>query len=160
MNSLNYLLEKKKMSILQFILLQINHPIWYYNAFFYLFVVLMVIFFIVSLSMMKLFRKKTAEMKLMQQQHTARIDIIRRDHSDTLERLRVEMLKREEDRTRQWMESEKETLHVLNGVATLLELGERLTGTENEKILEKIEEVNQKITSIEQLISNHEQKDR
>lgn len=105
-------------------------------------------------------RKRVADMKLMQQQHIAKIDNIRKEQSDTLEKLRVEMLKREEERTRQWIESEKETLHVLNGVSTLLELGERLTGTENEKILKKITEVNEKMDKIEKLLQsdteNHE----
>ena len=62
-------------------------------------------------------RKRVAEMKLMQQQHVAKIDNIRKEHGDVLEKLRVEMLKREEDRTRQWIESEKETLNVLSGVS-------------------------------------------
>jgi hypothetical protein len=153
------------MSILQFILLQINHPIWYYNAFFYLFVALMILFFIVSLSMMKLFRKKTVELKLTQQQHIARIDIIRKDHSDTLEKLRIEMLKREEDRTRQWMESEKETLRVLNGVSSILELGEKMLNTETGKMQNLMIEIRDRTEKIEKLLESdnnngNEQKDR
>ena len=63
---------------------------------------------------MRALKKKSAEIKLIQQQHVAKVDIIRKEHSDTLEKIRIEMLKREEERNRQWMESEKETLHVLN----------------------------------------------
>ena len=153
------------MSTLQFILLQIDHPIWYYNAFFYLFVASMVLFFIMSLSMMKLFRKKTAELKLTQQQHIARIDIIRKDHSDTLEKLRIEMLKREEDRTRQWMESEKETLRVLNGVSSILELGEKMLNTETGKMQNLMIEIRDRTEKIEKLLESdnnngNEQKDR
>ena len=152
------------MSTLQFILLQIDHPIWYYNAFFYLFVASMVLFFIMSLSMMKLFRKKTAELKLTQQQHIARIDIIRKDHSDTLEKLRIEMLKREEDRTRQWMESEKETLRVLNGVSSILELGEKMLNTETGKMQNLMIEIRDRTEKIEKLLESdnnngNEQKD-
>ena len=84
---------------------------------------------------MKALRKRTAESKLMQQQHVAKVDNIRKEQSDTLEKIRVEMLKREEERGRQWMESEKETLHVLNGVSTLLDLSEKIGRVESEKIL-------------------------
>ncbi len=151
------------MSTLQLILAQVGHPIWYYNAFFYLFVALLTYTIISSLTFLKMMRKRVAEMKLMQQQHVAKVDNIRREHSETLEKLRVEMLKREEERTRQWMESEKETLHVLNGVATLLDLGEKLTNIENQKMLEIMTEIRDKITDIENTLKSngsYEQKDR
>jgi hypothetical protein len=134
--------------LIQSILLVTEHPIWYYNAFFYLFVISLIGFFILALSMMKVFRKKTSDAKLAQQQHTARVDAIRKDHSDTLERIRVEMLKKEEERSRQWMESEKETLHVLNGVSMLLDLNEKIGRVESEKILLKLDEIREKIEKI------------
>lgn len=81
------------------------------------------------------------EMKHVQQQHVAKVDIIRKEHSDTLEKIRVEMLKREEERSRQWIESEKETLHVLNGVSTLLDLSDKISRIESEKIIKKLEEL-------------------
>jgi hypothetical protein len=97
---------------------------------------------------MKAFRNKTNEMKLMQQQHVARVDLIRKDHGETLEKIRIEMLKREEERTRQWMESEKETLHVLNGVSILLDLNDKIEKNESEKILNKLDEIRDKIEKI------------
>lgn len=96
-----------------------------------------------------LLKKKIAEMKIMQlQQHVAKIDAIRKDHSDTLERIRVEMLKKEEERIRQWVESEKETLHVLNGVSMLLDLNDKIGRVESEKMLLKLEEIREKIEKI------------
>ena len=100
---------------------------------------------------MRALRKKSAEMKLMQQQHSAKIDVIRNDHSTTLEKIRVEMLKKEEERGRQWMESEKETLHVLNGVSMLLDLNEKIGRVESEKVsktLDKIYEDVEKLTGM------------
>jgi len=97
-------------------------------------------------------RKRVAEMKLMQQQHVAKIDNIRKEHGDVLEKLRVEMLKREEDRTRQWIESEKETLNVLSGVSMLLDLSEKIGRIESEKILSKLDEIeNNRNLKIEKL---------
>ena len=84
-------------------------------------------------------------MKLMQQQHVARVDIIRKEHTDTLEKIRLEMLNREEERGRQWMESEKETLRVLSGVSTLLDLSDKIGRVESEKILKKLDEIQQKV---------------
>jgi len=108
------------------------HPIWT-NVFFYLFIASTLIFFGVCFSFIRTLRKRTSELKLIQQQHVARVDIVRKEHSEALEKLRIEMLKREEERSRQWMESEKETLHVLNGVSTLLDLSEKIGRVESEK---------------------------
>jgi hypothetical protein len=93
-------------------------------------------------------RKRVADGKLMQEQHVARVDLIRKDHNETLERIRVEMLKREEERARQWMESEKETLHVLNGVSILLDLNEKIEKNESEKIIKILEEIREKVEKI------------
>jgi hypothetical protein len=100
------------------------------------------------ISTMRVIRKKNTEIKLMQQQHIAKIDMIRKEHSDALEKIRLEMLKREEERTRQWMESEKETLHVLNGVSTLLDLSEKLGKSESDKILKKLDEIQGKVEKL------------
>jgi hypothetical protein len=97
---------------------------------------------------MRAIKKKTLEIKLMQQQHIAKIDVIRDDHAKTLEKIRVEMLKKEEERGRQWMESEKETLHVLNGVSVLLDLNEKIGRVESEKILLKLDEIREKVEKI------------
>ncbi len=129
------------MAMIQFITLQVLHPIWYYNVFFYLFIVLAMLFIIALLSFQKSMKQKSTEMKLLQQQYLARVDNIRKEHTDTLEKLRLEMLKREEERTRQWIESEKETLHVLNGVSTLLDLKDKLDNVDSMKILKKLDEI-------------------
>lgn len=140
------------------------HPIWT-NVFFYLFDASLVFTGTIMFIFNRRFHQKTTEMKLTQQQHIARIDIIRKDHSDTLEKLRIEMLKREEDRTRQWMESEKETLRVLNGVSSILELGEKMLNTETGKMQNLMIEIRDRTEKIEKLLESdnnngNEQKDR
>lgn len=123
-------------------------PIWYYNAFFYLFVILTIVSGIIFYSLTKRLVIKTAETKLIQQQYAAKIDIIRKEHSETLEKIRVDMLKREDERTRQWIESEKETLHVLTGVSNLLDLNDKISKFESEKILKKLNEIQKKIEKL------------
>lgn len=116
-----------------------THVIWE-NAFFYLFFVATLLFIGFLLTLLKVLKKKSSDLKLMQQQHVARVDVIRKEQTEKLEKIRLEMLKREEERSRQWQESEKETLHVLNGVSSLLDLSEKIGRVESERILKKIEE--------------------
>jgi hypothetical protein len=136
--------------LFQSILLQITphtYLVWD-DVFFYLFLGLMIYTIISNFLYLKLMRKRVADGKLMQEQHVARVDLIRKDHNETLERIRVEMLKREEERARQWMESEKETLHVLNGVSILLDLNEKIEKNESEKIIKILEEIREKVEKI------------
>lgn len=148
--------------ILQSILLAIT-SVWT-NAFFYLFVSELIVFLVILLNIMKVLKGRTNERKLMQQQYIAKIDNIRKEHSDTLENLRLEMLKREEERTRQWIESEKETLHVLNGVSAILDLSEKVLNTELGKMQKSMVEICDKIEKIKRILesnsnnSNNEQK--
>lgn len=128
-------------------ILLLTYPIWH-NPFFYLFLASLLAYSITVSRIIKQLKIKTADAKLMQQQHSAKIDVIRNDHATTLEKIRVEMLKREEERSRQWIESEKETLHVLNGVSMLLDLNEKIGRVESDKILKKLEEIREKIEKI------------
>lgn len=85
---------------------------------------------------------------MIQQQHTEKVDSIRKEQSETLNKIRTEMLKREDDRNRQWIESEKETLNVLNGISNLLDLYYTLDGVNTDKILKKLEEIQDKMKKI------------
>ena len=52
-----------------------------------------------------------------------------------------EILKKEDERQKKWIENEKETLHVLSGVAELLELGDRVNKSETENVMKKLNEI-------------------
>jgi len=125
------------------------HTIWG-DIFFYFFTISMLFFFGTLFYMIKSLRKRIADTKLQQQQHVAKIDNIRKEQMDTLENLRVEMLKREEDRIRQWVESEKEALHVLNGVSNLLDLTDKIGRADSEKILKKLDEIHAKVKNLKE----------
>lgn len=120
------------------------------NPFFYLFLAVTLLLLGTMYHYLRASSRKTAEMKLLQQQHAARIDVLRKEHNETLEKLRTEMLKREEDRSRQWMESEKETLRVLNGVSSLLSWSERIGRVESDKIMKKLETIQNQIIKIKE----------
>lgn len=120
--------------------------IFWQNIFFYLFILVTVLGIIFIYLLTKRLSKKTKENSQIQKQHIARLDKLREDHSIRVENLHTEMLKKEEERTRQWIESEKETLHVLNGVSSLLELSENIGRVESEKIINKLEEIKKIVT--------------
>lgn len=123
------------------------HSIWD-NVFFYLFAITCIILFVSGFIVFRILKKRTQYTDLQQQQHVARVDNIRKEHSNNLEGLRIEMLKREEERARQWMESEKETLHVLNGVSNLLDLTDKIGRVDSEKILRKLDEIQTKVEKL------------
>jgi two-component system, cell cycle response regulator DivK len=52
-----------------------------------------------------------------------------------------EILKKEEERQKKWVENEKETLQVLSGVAELLEMTDRVNRVETENVMKKLSEI-------------------
>lgn len=128
--------------------LGVHSVLWYYNIFFYLFIGELIFTTIAGIFYTKRGRISKSEMKLIQQQHVAKIDNIRKEHTETLEKIRMEMLKREEERGRQWMESERETLHILGGVSNLLDLSEKFNRVESDKIIQMLVEIQDKVEKI------------
>lgn len=118
------------------------------NVFFYFFIGTVLMLIVLVTFFMRAFKDKNRDIKSTNQQHVAKIDAVRKEHADTLERIRIDMLKREDERTRQWIESEKEALHVLNGVSTLLDLSEKIGKLESDKILQKFEDILNKVKEI------------
>lgn len=116
------------------------NTIWF-NVFFYLFIISLIVNFMVIRFYTNRKKNDDKEYKMLQQQYIAKIDLIREEKNQSIDNLRSEMLKKEEERTRQWIESEKETLHVLSGVTQMLKLGESLNKIESEKILSKLNEI-------------------
>jgi flagellar biosynthesis/type III secretory pathway M-ring protein FliF/YscJ len=68
------------------------------NVFFYLFIALLFVFGFVTFLMMRRLSRKNSEMKKILQQHVAKIDMIRKESGETIEGMRAEMLKKEEDK--------------------------------------------------------------
>lgn len=124
-----------------FLLTYYNYIIQYQDIFLAFFIIFTLIYGFTIFKLMKSIKEKNNEIKILQQQYLARVDNIRKEHSETLEKLRQEMVKREEERTRQWIESEKETLHVLNGVSNILDLKEKLDHSDSMKIMKKLDEI-------------------
>jgi hypothetical protein len=117
----------------------------YLNIFFYISLALILIILILHLKYNKKLKQKNIEHTQIQQQNIAKIDSIYNEHTNSLENIRKEMLRREDEKNRLWENSEKETLHVLAGVSNILDLTDKLNNAESNKIIELINEINNKI---------------
>jgi len=95
--------------------------------------------------MFKSYVKKNKELKNLQQQFIGKVDSLRKEHSDNLNNIRKDSLKREEDRNNQWIESERELLNVLNGLSIFFDISEKLSKVESEKIISMLLEIENKI---------------
>lgn len=60
---------------------------------------------------------------------------------EKLDNIRSEMIKKEDERNKEWRESEKETLLVLNGVNSVLEMSEKMKINDTLQITEKLKEI-------------------
>lgn len=104
----------------------------------------LLIFIVLSLIIFRLLitiAKKDAYITSLQNQYTIKINNIRDEHLITLENIRREMLNKEDERMRQWSESEREILQVLNGLSQVLNLKDEITDKENSDIQNKLNEI-------------------
>jgi len=63
----------------------------------------------------------------------------------SLDDIRKEMGFKDDARNLQWLQSEKETLKVLNGVSSILSLSEKMGQNDTQKIIDKIKDAEEKI---------------
>ena len=106
------------------------------NTLFAILVSMVLVLFSIVLYLFKKYEDKNDELKKLQEDYIKRIDDIRIDNTS-----------KEAERNNQWRESEKETLIVLKGVNSVLEMSEKLKENDTQKIIEKI-------ASLEKTISN------
>jgi hypothetical protein len=67
------------------------------------------------------------------------------DKVTEINQVRVDALKREESRNKEILESEKETLKVLNGVTAVLEISEKINEQDTDNIIRRIVDESDKI---------------
>lgn len=115
---------------------------WYNNIFFYLFIISIIASIITIIRSCNKYEKKISDFK---QTSDCKINELNRIHENKMENIRLEMLKREDDKNRMWSESEKETLKVLSGVSNLLDLSEKINKVESDKIIKKLDDITQLI---------------
>lgn len=115
---------------------------WYNNIFFYLFIISIIASIITIIRSSNKYEKKISDFK---QTSDCKINELNRIHENKMENIRLEMLKREDDKNRMWSESEKETLKVLSGVSNLLDLSEKINKVESDKIIKKLDDITQLI---------------
>jgi hypothetical protein len=85
------------------------------------------------------------DLKELNKEHAKKLDENKKEYIDKFEKLQHEYLSREEDRNKQWSESEKETLQVLNGVTSILSMSEKMGQKDTKEILDKLKLVEERI---------------
>lgn len=129
------------------------------NTVFAILVSLVVILFGGFIILFKRYEDKNKELKNAHVEHTKtidtvktehanKIDSIRKEHAEKIDEIRQEIMEKEEERTRMWRESEKETLNILNGVNTVLEMGEKMKENDTKNIIEKINNLEKLISGL------------
>ena len=88
------------------------------------------------------------ELKELNKEHATKLDENKKDYVDKFEKVQNEYLKREEDRNKQWSDSEKETLQVLNGVTSILAMSEKMGQKDTKEIIDNLKLVEERIISI------------
>lgn len=111
---------------------------WYNNLFFYLFIISIIISIFITI---RNFNKHIKNITILKQDSENKINELNTLHENKMENIRLEMLKREDDKNRMWAESEKETLKVLSGVSNLLDLSEKINKVESDKIIKKLDDI-------------------
>lgn len=111
---------------------------WYNNLFFYLFIISMIISIFITI---RNFNKHIKNISIFKQDSENKINELNTLHENKMENIRLEMLKREDDKNRMWAESEKEMLKVLSGVSNLLDLSEKINKVESDKIIKKLDDI-------------------
>jgi len=95
------------------------------------------------------------ELSALNKEHATKLEEIRKEYIQKFEKLQEDFLKREDERSKQWSESEKETLQVLNGVTSILEMSEKMGQKDTHDILEKLKLLeNSIITAINNKTNN------
>ncbi|MFW5795049.1 MAG: hypothetical protein ACOCV1_06155 [Bacillota bacterium] len=98
-----------------------------------------------SKKIIELHENHTKEIKQIHELHTTNIKEIGEKYFDKYEEVIKEMRRKEDDRNKQWLESEKETLNVLNGVTSILEMSEKMGESDNKHIMDKLKDIELKI---------------
>lgn len=111
-----------------------------HEIFIYLFAIQVVITLIIVIVFLLHIRKSINKRNTIESNYIKSINELTTNHIEQVEKIRTNSNKREEERSRQWFESEKETLKVLSGVSKLLDLNEKITKIESSKIMLKLDE--------------------
>lgn len=111
------------------------------NMIFGLLVSIIFILSTVIIFVYKQYNSKVKEILNIHEDYSEKMRKLNLNNEDKLDRIRERIDRTEEDRNKQWIESEKETLQVLNGVTHVLEVSEKMERVDSQNILDKINQL-------------------
>ena len=116
-----------------------------------LFGVLVSVIFVLASTIVFLYKQnlnKERRIEKLVSDHANKIDIIRKENTDKLDEVRLQIIEKEDKRNRESKEAEKEMINVLNGVNSVIELSEKYKMSDTQQILDKLKEIIMKIDSL------------
>lgn len=123
-----------------------------HEIFIYLFIIQVIITILITIAFLIHIKKATKKRNNIEKKYIDNIKNITNNHIEQVEKIRINSNRREEERSRQWFESEKETLKVLSGVSKLLDLNEKITKLESSKIMIKLDELINELKKLKEKI--------
>jgi hypothetical protein len=132
--------------------LNIAQPQHGHDLFIYLFIAQVIITIVVVIVFLLHIKKSIKKRNEIEKKYVNNVTDIVQKQLEQLEKIRINTNKREEERSRQWFESEKETLKVLGGVSKLLDLNEKITKLESTKIMSKLDELIEELKKLKKKI--------
>lgn len=106
---------------------------------------LLSIIIIILVGVIVILTREYSKKNTKQNDMSEQINKLHQDHANKIDDIRQQQVKHEETLNKQWSESARETLQVLNGVSLILEMGEKASKYETDKILEKIENTEKRL---------------
>jgi ABC-type multidrug transport system fused ATPase/permease subunit len=128
-----------------------------HHLFVYLFIAQVIITILVVVAFLLHIRKSIKKRNEIEKKYVKNVADIAQKQLEQLEKIRINTNKREEERSRQWFESEKETLKVLGGVSKLLDLNEKIAKLESSKMIIKLDEIHNIIKRLIEKFDNNGQ---
>lgn len=108
------------------------------NTLFAVLVSIVLVLFGISVYLFKLYVNKNSEIKIINAKNSENLLTLQKNHTEKIDKIRLEIMDKDAELNKQWRESEKETLIVLKGVNTVLEMSEKMKENDTEKIIDKI----------------------
>lgn len=109
------------------------------STLFAILVSMVLVLFSIALYLFKLYVDKNNELKKVHEDNSKNLLTLQNTHTEKIDSIRTEIMNKEDERNKQWRESEKETLIVLKGVNTVLEMSEKMKENDTQKIIDKID---------------------
>jgi len=84
----------------------------------------------------------------IQNSHASKLEELNKDHVENIDDIIKDSQRMENERLEKSLASEKEMINVLNGVNQINKIGDKIRQTENNRLIDKLNDINQKVDEL------------